>query len=320
MPKLSFVVPVYNTAPYLRRCLDSLLSQSQFEFEIIAVDDGSSDDSPIILNEYCQKHPDLIYVFSKENGGLSDARNFGLKHARSEFVAFVDSDDYLHPDFLALTVQKMEAESLDLLLFDYFFAYENKCVPAKLLPLANDGDPISFLTAAPMAWCRVYRKSLLGIDPFRKGIYYEDLEMTPRMLLAAKNIAYLPSPLYYYYQREGSIMRESDFSMRWLDIFTVTESVYRHFEEKGKVKAYQNELEYLFIEHLLRSAALRFSRFQRGRALFSDLMESVEKHFPNWKKNPYLARASFFFRLVVFFSSKGCGKAVSLLSKLKGML
>ncbi len=320
MPTLSFIVPVYNTAPYLRRCLDSILSQTGADFEILAVDDGSTDESPEILKEYSASHPQLFFHLTKKNGGLSDARNFGLAKARGKYVAFVDSDDYLHPDFLSLTVKKMEEENLDLLLFDFFFSTDKDSTPAKLLPPGRGGSKTAFLTAAPMAWARVYRRSLLPDAPFQKGIYYEDLEMTPRMLLASQNVGYLKSPLYYYYQRTGSIMQEKRFSERWLDIFSVTESVFRHFEEKGKAKDYQNELEYLFIEHLLRSAALRFSDTARGRSLFPQLLKSVQNKFPNWKQNPYLARTSLFFRLVVFCSAKGCGRIVSLLSKLKGVL
>ncbi|MBR7165335.1 MAG: glycosyltransferase [Clostridia bacterium] len=317
MPKLSLIVPIYNVAPWLCRCLDSILRQTLNDVEILAVNDGSTDESPRILEEYAEAHPGRIQIFHKENGGLSDARNFGLAHATGEYVAFVDSDDTLHPDFARLTVEKMEAEGLDLLLTDFYFTREDgSSTPASAL-LYKEGGQMPLITASPMAWLRVYKRSLLPAEPFCKGLYYEDLDMTPRALLSAKKAGYLPTPLYYYYQRAGSIMKEKAFSPKWLDIFTVLERLRGYFKEAGKENAHA-ELEFLHIEHLLRSAALRFAPFREGRKQIPSLIQTVEAHFPNWKKNPYFSKTSLYFRLVVFCKAHRLTPLLQILAKLKG--
>ena len=319
MPKISVIVPVYNTAPYLRRCLDSVLAQTQKDFEILAVDDGSTDESPTILKEYQEKFPEWIQVLRKENGGLSDARNFGLRRATGDYIAFLDSDDFLAPDFIQSILALLEREKADLVLFDCYYEFDSgKRIPFSVLKPYSGELKKDALLAAPMAWSRVFHRRLLGEDPFLRGIYYEDLEMTPKTVLKAERIAYLPRPLYHYYQRSGSIMRQAEFSPKLLDIFTVTESVYRAFSEAGRLEEFREEIEFLFIEHLCRSAALRFSAFPNGRALLDRLCHTMEQRFPEWKHNPHLKKASLFFRLTVFFCGQRAIGMLRILNRLKG--
>lgn len=318
MPTLSFIVPVYNVEQYLGQCLDSLLSQTFSDWEIIAVNDGSTDTCPTILGEYESRFPEKVRVFHKENGGLSDARNFGLARAKGEFVSFVDADDTLAPDFAARAVEKMQKEDLDLLLFDFYFSYPGKNIYGSAGIDQGRDMKKEALIAPPMAWMRLYRRSLLENCPFEKGIYYEDLEMTPALILRTEKVGYLPCPLYYYRQREGSIMKEKAFSPKFLDIFKVLSSVYTKFDVAGKLAEFYPEIEYLFIEHLCRSAALRFARLDEKKELFATIRKTMEEKFPRWRKNPYLARKSLFFRLVVTLNDKNMLWALSLLAKWKG--
>ncbi len=319
MPTVSFIVPVYNVEKYLSRCLDSLVKQSGADFEILCVNDGATDTSPEILKEYEMRYPSLIRVLNKENGGLSDARNFGLERAKGEIIAFVDSDDYLREDYLSLCIPKMQKEGLDLLLTDFYYDYDSgKRIPVKARKgLSEDGKKEALL-AAPMAWMRLYRRSLLEKVRFVKGIYYEDLEMTPEMILLAEKVGFLDESVYYYYQREGSIMRQDTFNKKFLDIFKVLDRVYQKFEEKGALEEYHKEIEYLFIEHLFRSATLRFALLEERKMLFPLLKKAVEDKFPHWRKNPYLKKSSLFFRTVVFFAGRNLSLAVRLLARLKG--
>ncbi len=318
MPKLSFVVPIYNVEQQLTRCLDSILTQTYRDFEIIAVDDGSTDKSGEILDRYAEKHSE-IRPFHKENGGLSDARNYGLDRAEGEYVSFVDSDDFLSPDYAEKMVGTMEKENLDLVLCDYIYYYDSgKEISAPATRHFAQDPAKDALLAAPMAWLRLYRRSLLNDIRFVKGIYYEDLEMTPKMILKTDRIGFVPEGLYYYYQREGSIMRQAKFNSKFLDIFSVTRSLYTRFQEEGKLEAYRDEIEFLFLEHLYRSAALRFALLPEGKELFRRLRSEVEGLFPHWKKNPYLAKVSLFFRLTVYCTGMGWRSAVALLARMKG--
>lgn len=319
MPVLSIVIPVYNVERYLPRCLDSVLGQNFSDFEVIAVNDGSTDRSLSILKEYEARNEGRLTVLTKENGGLSDARNFGLARAKGKYVAFVDSDDFILPSFARASVEKMEKEEADLLLLDFFYAYEDGETGAgNVIKLRAGERKKEMLLAPPMACLRVYRRDLLGEAPFRKGIYYEDLEMTPRMLLKAKRVSFLPEALYGYVQRAGSIMNENRFSPRWLDIFEVLASLREAFSQDEKGKELETELEFLHIEHLLRTAALRLCDTLEGKAHFYALGREVKKHYPHWRKNPYLKQASFPFRLTVWLCAAGMRRALACLKKWKG--
>ncbi len=319
MPTLSFVVPVYNVSPFLGRCLDSIINQTYTSFEIVAVDDGSTDNSADILAQYEEKYPDFIRVFRKENGGLSDARNYGLERARGRYIAFVDSDDFIHPTFAEKTVQKMEEEGLDLLFFDFYYHYDQKDdVYVSSRKHFSNNMAKEALVSPPMAWMRLYKRELLSQAPFQKGIFYEDLEMTPGMILTCPCIGHLPEALYYYYQREGSIMSQAVFSPKLLDIFSVCDSIYQRFSQAGRLEEYRDEIEYLYLEHLFRSAALRFASLPERKELFQRLRNTVEEKFPHWRKNPLLPKTSLFFRLTVFCTGRGLIGAVGFLKKMKG--
>ena len=118
MPRLSFIVPVYNVAPYLRKCVDSLIAQDYDDYEIILVDDGSTDECPQICDELAAAYEN-IRVIHQENAGLSAARNAGLKVAKGEYICFVDSDDYWEENVLGGLMEQVEREKLDVLRFDY---------------------------------------------------------------------------------------------------------------------------------------------------------------------------------------------------------
>jgi glycosyltransferase involved in cell wall biosynthesis len=318
MPKLSFIVPIYNTAPFLPRCLDSILNQSFSDYEILAIDDGSTDESGKILSQW-QKKSEKLRVFQKENGGLSLVRNFGIEKAEGEFIAFVDSDDFLHPMYAEKMIAKMEQEGLDLLFCDFFFHFSSeKTVPVSSRKFFLKDNQKASVIAPPMAWLRMYRKSLFLDTSFREGLFCEDLELIPSLCLKTDAVAFLEEGLYYYHQREKSIMSSPHQGRHREDIFTAAQGLLRRFSEAGKKEEYHSELEFLFIEHLLRSAALRFAKAKEDKDLFFRLLKFTRKYFPHWEKNPYLPRTSLFFRLCVFLTAKGCRQGIKLLSKWKG--
>lgn len=319
MPKLSVILPVYNVAAFLPECLDSLLHQSFQDMEILAVNDGSTDESLSILREYEEKARGKIKVFTKENGGLSDARNFGMEKATGTYLAFVDSDDFLHPDFCKKLVEAAEEENFDLVICDFYYYFSpDRILPSSAQKGFSEDIKKEALLSAPMAWLRLCRREKFSHLRFEKGILYEDLLFSVPQILEAERIGFVKKPLYYYRQREGSIMKTRDFHPKFLDIFTVLEKISRHYKEKGVFHLYEKELEFLYIEHLFRSAALRFALLPQRKALFEKLRSAVETEFPHWKKNPYLPHTSLFFRLTVFLASRGHVRLVARLSRLKG--
>ncbi|MFA6779070.1 MAG: glycosyltransferase [Paludibacteraceae bacterium] len=216
---LSIVVPVYNVSSYLSRCLDSLLNQSidSAAYEIIVVNDGSTDNSLNIAQRYAGNHPQIVIV-SQENGGLSAARNSGVKVARGKYIQFVDSDDYLEPDVLNVLLEKMERECLDVLRFNYQNVNEHDKVfqPNRVYRQFVDyrdevTDGLSFLTErlgfGCYAWQFLIRAEILQQNQlfFKSGIYFEDTEWTPRMLLMVKRVTSTDLVVYNYLMRQGSI-------------------------------------------------------------------------------------------------------------------
>lgn len=213
--KLSIIVPIYNVAPYLRKCVDSLLAQDISDFEIILVDDGSPDECPQICDEYAAMHNN-IHVIHQENAGLSAARNAGIAKAKGEYIWFVDSDDYVEPNVLGKLMEQIERDNLDVLRFRYQNVRESgeAFAPYKDMTNYNDysanpTDGLTFLNERMGNQCYavqfiICRKIALQ-ELFTRGIYFEDTDWTPRMLLRAKRVASSELMVYNYLWREGSI-------------------------------------------------------------------------------------------------------------------
>ena len=238
--KLSIIVPIYNVEKYLRKCVDSLLAQDFEDYEIILVDDGSTDESSQICDEYASKSPisnlqsPIIHTLHQPNAGLSAARNTGIAAAKGEYLMFVDSDDYIEPNVLSGLMAQVERANLDVLRFGYQNVNEKYEVfqPYKRdNRLDNDyseevTDGVTFLNTRMSTACYavmfIVRRALLFNDLtfdfghltldkdeclFTQGFYFEDTDWTPRMLVRSKRVASTNIVVYNYLQREGSITK-----------------------------------------------------------------------------------------------------------------
>jgi len=218
MVKLSIIVPIYNVEQYLRKCVDSLLNQNipSSDYEIILVDDGSPDACPKICDNYAAAHKN-VHVVHRENGGLSAARNSGIEVAQGEYVMFVDSDDYIKTNVLGGLLAQVERDKLDVLRYrlQYINPQYEVYNPYKSDPFKGNDyseeptDGVSFLNfrmnTQCYAWAFVLKRELLDGCLFTPGIYFEDTDWAPRMLVRAKRVASTNTVVYNYLQREGSI-------------------------------------------------------------------------------------------------------------------
>ena len=222
--KLSIIVPVYNVAPYLRKCVDSLLAQDISDYEIILVDDGSTDNSGAIADELVDafrlspltSRLEMI-VIHQSNSGLSEARNTGTREAKGQYILFVDSDDYLQPNTLGTLLVQAERDNLDVLRFRYQNVKESGevFVPHDGMKTdyndysSNPADGLNFLNdrlgIQCYAWQFLIKTDIVRHELFTPGIYFEDTDWTPRMLLRAKRVASTDLVVYNYLWREGSI-------------------------------------------------------------------------------------------------------------------
>lgn len=220
--KLSIIVPVFKVEQYLRICVDSLLHQDlpKEEYEIILVDDGSPDKSGDICEEYATKYPQVRAIHQK-NGGLSAARNSGIAVSQGKYVQFVDSDDYLEPNVLKSLVGKMEVDQLDILRFNYrnvneqYEAFEPNKVSKPFVDYRDEiSDGMTFLTErlgfGCYAWQFMIKRELLEGCGFKEGIYLEDTEWTPRLLMNAHKVTSIDLMVYNYLIRKGSITQSID--------------------------------------------------------------------------------------------------------------
>lgn len=240
--KLSFIVPVYNVAPYLRKCVDSLLAQDYADYEIILVDDGSTDDSPQICDEYAASslsaagtspfseadHSIIpIRVIHQANAGLSAARNAGIKCAEGKYLCFVDSDDYWLPNVLGGLMKQVERENLDVLRFDYqnvndrYEVFEPNKAPRYIDRKNEIVDGETYIDTrmgyACYAVMFILRRNLIytvhhtpyteNNALFSKGLHFEDVDWLPRMMLRARRVNSTQTIVYNYFIRQGSITK-----------------------------------------------------------------------------------------------------------------
>lgn len=218
--KLSIIVPIYNVAPYLRKCVDSLLAQDYADYEIILVDDGSTDNSGAIADEIVSEAmgcSPTLRVIHQTNVGLSAARNTGTRAAQGDYIMYVDSDDYLQSNVLGALMQQIESDQLDVLRFRYQNVRESGEVFMPHEGMKSDynnyssepTDGLSFLNERMWVQCYavqfILRRELALQELFTPGIYFEDTDWTPRMLLRAERVASTDLVVYNYLWREGSI-------------------------------------------------------------------------------------------------------------------
>ena len=215
--KISIIVPVYKVEKELDRCVQSLLKQTYKNLEIILVDDGSPDRCPLLCDEYAQKD-NRVRVIHKKNGGLSDARNVGLKSATGEYVLYIDSDDYIDLDSCERFMKAIEQQDVDIVVGSAVMEkldgnseqMLHTATPAGVIYNPNDFIEKSikaFQWYAP-ACLNMYRRNfLLQNDLFFKvGIYFEDMQMLPRVFLSAQKISCIEGFFYHYIVRDNSIM------------------------------------------------------------------------------------------------------------------
>ena len=281
MIKISVIVPVYNVEDYLTNCLNSLVNQNYKQYEIIIINDGSTDNSVSIIENYSKKYPKLIKYYNKSNGGLSSARNYGINKSNGEYLLFVDSDDSLEPD--TLNILNNNINNNDILVFNMNVIRNKIKLPIYEFNNRINNNIKKYIVANPSACNKLIKKEVLTKNhlKFEEGIYYEDLNLLPTLVKYTKNINFINNALYNYYVRNNSIMNENNYNVKQDDIFKVCNNLYSILN-----KDYSLEIEYLFIEHLLRNAGLRYIDYKKYDKI-NMIIDLIKRLYPQWYKNPY---------------------------------
>ncbi len=292
-PKISVIVPVYNVEKYLSKCLDSILAQDFDDFEIIAVDDGSTDSSGNIVDDYSTRYPERIRAIHQENAGLGGARNTGIENAKGEYIAFIDSDDTILPEFLSSLYGEIEKTGAEIAVCNLIDTYTDgrfgkvqgvNNMEINRLISARDNDNV--FTVTPSACNKLFKLSLF-IDNnirFPSRVWYEDLRTTYKLFPFATGLAFTHKPLYQYYLREGSIMRNPNIE-RNREIIDAIEDLISFYKANDLYDMFYKELEFLATQHVFWETSVRILKITKKHKLLSELKEYTFSNFPNALNN-----------------------------------
>lgn len=276
MVKVSVIVPIYNVEEYINKCIDSILNQTFKEFELILVDDGSTDNSGNICDTY-KSIDDRVRVIHKDNGGLSDARNFGIEAATGEFLYFIDGDDFIHEDTLESMYNSIMKTNSDIAVCNMIRYYgeedtEKFYNPVEKMKVLNEN--YRFETLRQPSVCNKMFKSILFKNikfPLKK--YYEDTFVYHELLFKANRVVLTGKDSYYYRSRRGSII-SGGYNKKYFDFI---EAVYLRalFLDKNNVHNYADEA-YL---HLYSSLANAYKNIEIDEPEMKSLLEKSKVRY-----------------------------------------
>ena len=251
---ISVIVPVYNIEEYIERCIKSIINQTYSKLEIILVDDGSTDGSGVICDNYAE-HDDRIIVIHKENGGLSSARNAGLEIARGEYIGFVDGDDYINESMYETLLDHIKKENGDMVICGFKEVKEgsnssedNKLSEEKVTIITGEERYrliTEFDTENIVAWNKLYRRTVFENLRFAVGKLHEDQWIVPYVIEKSERIIKIRDELYYYVTREASISKEKMKPKRMWDLFDALRNTTMFFKNKGLYAEQKEEARHL---------------------------------------------------------------------------
>lgn len=322
--KLSIIIPVYNTREYLAACLDSVLDPALSDYEIIVVNDGSTDDSGLIAAAYAARHPGLMRVVTTENGGLGAARNAGLPFAAGDYLLFLDSDDALEKGALAEILSVLDG-SFDIGLFDLKQVNPSGQSVGIIRGSEKQGaftlaEYPELLFQPPSACNKLFRRSLFADSGVRfpGRVWYEDLRTVPKLYPRCERIAYFPRPWYRYLIRPGSITNNVNAS-RNLEIIDAAEEIIGCYKAAGLYGQYEAQLCYMAFYNVFLTASVRVCQADPDSGVLETLMQWFLAHFPNWRDNAYIRGMSPKHRLLSSLLMRRKRRSVKLIMSVNDM-
>lgn len=307
--KFSIIVPVYNVASYIEKCLLSLKKQEGDDFEVLVVNDGSTDHS-LSLIESCVRDDGRFFVFTKENGDISDARNYGIERARGEYLLFVDGDDFVSLDYLSTLRRNLKKDSPDILRFQVFrHQYESgessKCLGHSFVENGEEAFRILVReTYFDVVWAYAFRRDFFEHYHFRfeKGRRHEDFGLIPYVILKAKTVVSISDFLYYYVCRRESITttrQEDNICKRMEDALYLYDQLSKKVREDAEIseeikpfvssylanamfgmgKNFQNKL---FSRYILELKRRNVSSFLLKDTFFRKVKYFISRFFPKF--------------------------------------
>lgn len=298
MKKVSVIVPVYNAEKYLNQCISSIANQTLSDIEIIAINDGSTDDSLNVLDELSIKYKGKLKIYSKENGGAGAARNIGIENASGEFIKFVDADDYLNVDVLEKMYTIAKDFNVSLVRGNYQtvigpFRMKDKCSwsdieGSQVVDVSKNKDYI--VTETPGIGNKLFSRELIGDLRFPEKTKWEDLAIMPVVIASSEKVFHMDEPIYNYRVNMNTTIKDFINTIpNILDIVRCVDNIETQMKLRGLSEEYNQQIESLYILHTLFRVenAMLWVDFPRDKKeiVISSLLGILDVKYPNWQNN-----------------------------------
>ncbi len=296
MVEVSIIVPCYNSEKTIERCINSIKNQSFKDFEALIIDDGSTDNTSMIINRLIKDDERFQYYY-KENRGLSDARNYALDRFKGQYVSFIDSDDYIEKDFIqSLHKPFKKNKNIKLTVCPAKIIYKNRKKEENITNF--DVQLIISSRVCDKLFCKNFFTQENLRFPVKK--WYEDLCMTGKIIFNIKknNYTIINKPLYNYVQNKNSIMHTTDD--RIFQIYDVLEEITAYCKKKGTYNNVKEKIEFTYIYHVLYATIFRSSFHKKfSKEMIKKITQKVTILYPEWRKNKYIKKLPFIIKIYI---------------------
>ena len=300
-PKISIIVPAYNASSYIEKCIESLLNQTLKDIEIIVVDDGSTDDTSKKLSKY----KDKIKLIKQKNGGVANARNKGLSVATGDYLAYVDSDDWVEPSMFKKLYEKAINNNYDAVECDFKYVDDTREWNGGI-DISDDITSLEekkyyYIKMFPVIWNKIYKREKIKDIKFKSGVWAEDVEYLYRVLPYIDTIGKINEETYYYYQRPISESRLFDKRVyNYIDNFN---GIIEYYKINKLYDLYKNELEFCYVRYIYATFIKRAATFkdkEEYKKAVKEAIKNVKEKFPKYRKNKYFYKSIKGLYLIVF--------------------
>ena len=289
-PDVSVIVPCYNCATTVERTLDSLAAQTLANIELVVINDGSTDNTLAVLEQWKQSHPNIqMALYTKENEGIAEARNFGVSKVTGKYFGFLDSDDYTVPEMFEEMYNLAIKDDLELVVSDFYWKNSKGETLQKEGPYTTGPDMMVNLFA--VLWNKLYNTDFIhSLDiVFPKGDRYEDACYLYCLCCRLHKIGFTNRGYVRYIQQEGSITHTNNDQVK--NMIHVFQIILKYYKDHGYYEAYKDALEYIHIKFFLGNSFLRSAKIKDKEDRRNTIRmgwDLLNNEFPDWHKNPYL--------------------------------
>ncbi|MBR5227316.1 MAG: glycosyltransferase [Clostridia bacterium] len=300
--KVSIIVTVKNSEQHIKRCLESLFNQTIKELEVIIIDSDSQDETEYIIKEFIEKYKENITYIKTEDLNKAMARNLGVKKVTTNFFMFIDCEDYLEPEACEEMYKEALRSNYDIVSCDGFYYHlaTDYKEEVKLYNKFSDSEVRNFIVSNFRPWAKLFNTNFWRNNnlKFAENIEYEDLALIPALVCYANKIKHIDRPLYNILQNRIGTTDQELYIKSIKDIFKALVILESDFANRKKEEEYKEEIEYLYIQHLLYEATTMFLKCDNYKDDANKIVDLMKRKFPHFKWNSYYVQRKFRFRLV----------------------